>query len=94
MADEKHVPLDAFVAIVKMLYSQINDLTASIMTLRAALMQAKTLPIPPDELKRLHDYFSREYEPLRKARAAMENLETKTSYDMLEFLKNFEGPLQ
>lgn len=94
MPDEKHVPLDAFVAIVKMLYSHISDLTASVMTLRAALMQAKTLPIPPEELKRLHDYFSREYEPLRKAREAMENLAVNTSQDMLEFLKNFEGPIQ
>jgi hypothetical protein len=93
MAEQTPVPLDAFVTVVKLLYSHINDLAISVMVLRAALMQQSSLPVSAEELKRLHDYF-RDYEPIRRAREAMESLEVNTSEDILELLKNFQGPIQ
>jgi hypothetical protein len=90
---DKTVPLDAFLTVVKILYSQLNELTVGVMSLRAALMQAQSLPVPAEELKRLHDFFH-EYEPIRKARERIESLTLDTNEELIEFLKNFEGPLQ
>lgn len=93
MAEQKYVPAEHFVTSIKILCSQVIDLTANVMALRAALMQQASLPIPPEELKRLHEFF-RNYEPIRKAREAVETAGTNTPEDMLEFLKRFEGPIQ
>jgi hypothetical protein len=93
MADQPPVPFDTFVTIVKLLYSQINELWINTMVFRAALMQQKSLPVSSEELKRLHDFFH-DYEPIRSSRETMEKLVANTSEDILEVLRNFEGPIQ
>jgi hypothetical protein len=94
MPDEKYVPLDAFVATIKIQFSLINDLTVSVMTLRAALMQAKEVPVPAEELKRLHEFFQ-DYAPIREAREVIERLgSVSTSEALDQFLKDYKGPIQ
>jgi hypothetical protein len=95
MADgnPEYVSVGDFVTVVKILSSQINALTVNVMALRAALMQAKELPVPPEELKRLNEFF-REFEPIRAAREAVENLTANTSDEIIELLRKYEGPIQ
>jgi hypothetical protein len=93
MAEEKYVPLKAFAAALKGQFSLINELTVSIMTLRAALMQANKVPVSPEELKRL-DAFFRELPQIRAAREALEKMDLSTTEAIDQLLRNFEGPVQ
>jgi hypothetical protein len=97
MADKKFVPLDTFLTTVRSLSSQISHLTVSVMTLRAALIHSQSLPVSPDELKRLHGFFYN-YAPIRAAREAIENPVVSTTEDaseaIVELLKEFEGSIQ
>ena len=68
MPEEKTVPLSAFVDVVKNMYSHMLDLTVGVMVLRQALMQQTLLPVPAEEFQRLHNFFAKECEPLRRAR--------------------------
>jgi hypothetical protein len=93
MPEQTGVPLDNFLTVVKLLFGLINNLTVSVMTLRAALMQQHSLPISAEELQRL-DAFFQDYEPIRQARETMEKLGASKSEDIVEFLKNYKGPIQ
>jgi hypothetical protein len=94
MADSPYVSNETFIAVIKAQFSLINSLTISVATLRAALMQAKALPVPADELERLHQFFYDE-EEIQTARELIERLDSDhTSKAIEEFLKNFHGPIQ
>jgi hypothetical protein len=93
MADEKYVPLELFMTTVKVLCSQITDLTVSVLVLRAALMQSHRLPIPVEELMRL-DALAGERPGIRSAREAIARLDVNTTEALSQLLKNFEGPIQ
>jgi len=93
MADET-VQVKDLVAIVKILFSQIIDLHASVMTLRAALMQAKDVPVQAEELKRLHEFFLKDYAPIQEARGSINKIGLSTPEDVEQLLRNFRGPIQ
>jgi hypothetical protein len=93
MADEI-VKVEDFVPIVKILFSQIIDLHVGIFTLRAALMQQASLPVPSDELKRLHEFFANDYAPIQKAKASIGSIGLSTPEDLEQLLRNFQGPIQ
>jgi len=93
MADE-NVQAKDLIAIVKILFSQVIDLTANVMTLRAALMQQTRLPVPPEELARLHKFFAEEYAPLQHVRETIENIGVSTPADIEKLLRDFQGPIQ
>jgi hypothetical protein len=93
MADET-VKVKDFVPIVKILFSQIIDLTVSVLTLRAALMQAKDVPVPAEELKRLHDFFHNDYDPIQKVRTSIDRIAVSTPEDLEVLLRDFQGPIQ
>jgi hypothetical protein len=93
MADDA-VQVKDLIAIVKILFSQVIDLTASVMTLRAALMQANNLPVPAEELTRLHKFFAEEYAPLQEVRKTIENIGVSTPAEIEKLLRDFQGPIQ
>jgi len=94
MDDSKFVPVEIFITVLKVQFFLINDLTARVMALRAALMQADKVPVPPEELARLDAYF-RELPDIRNAREKIENLDAVNTTEAIDqLLKNFQGPIQ
>jgi hypothetical protein len=93
MADET-VQVKDLVAIVKILFSQMVDLHVSIMTLRKALVQAKSLPIPEKDLSNLRNYFDKEYPPVQKARSSIDRIDSSSLSAIDKLLRDFQGTIQ
>jgi hypothetical protein len=91
MADDKFVPLDAFLTTTKTLLTLIHELTVAMQVQRVALMQVQALPVQADYLKSLAVEI-REIPHLRAAREAIASL--NTTEEISEVLRKFEGPLQ
>jgi hypothetical protein len=92
MPEENYVPFEIFNTTVKMLISRILDLTVNVLALRAALMQAKQVPVSEEEMERLNELFH-DHQPIREIREALLT-EPNTQQELIQFLKDFEGTIQ
>ena len=55
-------------------------------------MQQGSLPVPPEELQRLHNFFENEYVPFQRAKHALD--QAHTSIEIEELLRIYKLPNQ
>lgn len=89
---ENYVPFEVFNTTVRALSLRILELTVSILALREALTGAIHIPIPETELKRLYALL-RDSDEVRQIREELQS-EPSADQELIQFLTNFEGPIQ
>lgn len=91
MASEKHVPVDAFVTVVKSHLHMINDLSAALMALRIVLQRAGALPISEQQMRDAEAAW-KAGEMYQRTRQSIDDIGVRQSIE--DFLKGFDGPVQ